>query len=270
MVDGDVLTIRQIPGWNDIGASVVLKGEVLHPGTYGIRPGERLSSVLERAGGFLPTAYPPGAVLESLNVQELQQKSRDKLIEEIQQDSASYKVDINASAQDRAQLQQASIQQHQQEIQALQQAPVTGRVVVRIPSDLKHFRNSPDDVELRDGDSVFIPKRPDFVLVTGQVYNTNAITYIPGQNAAWYLSQAGGATNLANKKAIFIIRADGGVVTGRGQGWWTGNVLSTRIEPGDTIVVPEKPVGGSTAWKNLLSIAQVAQAGALSAFVFTR
>lgn len=270
LVDGDVLTVRQIPGWNDIGASVVLKGEVQHPGTYGIRPGERLSSLLERAGGFLSTAYPPGAVLESLSVRDLQQRSRDKLIQQIQQDSANYKVDVNASAQDRAQLQQASIQQHQQEIQALEQTPVTGRVVVRISSDMKRFRNSSDDVELRDGDSIFIPKRPDFVLVTGQVYNTNAITYIPGRNAAWYLNQAGGATALANKGAIFIVRANGGVVTGRGQEWWSGNVLSTQIQPGDTIVVPEKPVGGSTGWKNLLSVAQIAQAAALSAFVFTR
>lgn len=268
--DGDVLTVREVPGWNDIGASVSLRGEVAHPGTYGIKPGERLSSVLERAGGFLSTAYPPGAVLESVSVRDLQQKSRDKLIQEIQQDSSNSKADINASAQERADLQQASLQQHQQEIQALEQAPVSGRVVVRIPSDLKRFRSFPEDVELRDADSIFIPKRPDFVLVTGQVYNTNAITYVPGRDAGWYLNQAGGPTSLANKKAIFIIRADGGVVTGRGQGWWMGNVLSTRIAPGDTIVVPEKPVGGSTTWKNLLTIAQVAQAGAMSAFVFTR
>lgn len=268
--DGDVLTIRAVPGWNDIGASVTVRGEIEHPGTYGIKPGERLSSVLERAGGFLTTAYSPGAVLESVSVRDLQQTSRDKLIQEIQQDSSNFKADINASAQERADLQQASLQQHQQEIQALEQAPVSGRVVVRIPSDLKRFRNSPDDVELRDGDSLFIPKRPDFVLVTGQVYNTNAITYVPGRDASWYLNQAGGATNLANKKAIFIIRADGGVVSGHREGWWMGSVLSTRISPGDTIVVPEKPVGGSTTWKNLLTIAQVAQAGAMSAFVFTR
>ena len=269
LVDGDVLTIRQIPGWNDIGASVVLKGEVKHPGTYGIRPGERLSSVLERAGGFLPTAYTAGTVMLRTDVRKLQEESREKLIEEIRQDSASTKADINASAQERAELQKASVQQHQEEIQALEQAPVTGRVVTRIPAGLKHFRNSEDDVELRDGDSIFIPKRPDFVLVTGQVYNSNAITYVPGRNARWYLSQAGGATNLAEKGAIFIVRADGGVITGRGQGWWTGNVLSKTIEPGDTIVVPEKPVGGSTTWKNLLSVAQIAQAAALSAFVFT-
>jgi protein involved in polysaccharide export with SLBB domain len=61
--DGDVLSIRQSPGWNDIGASVSVRGEVQHPGSYGIRPGERLSSVLARAGGFSAQAYPYGAVL---------------------------------------------------------------------------------------------------------------------------------------------------------------------------------------------------------------
>lgn len=267
--DGDVLTIKQVPGWNDIGASVTLSGEVRHPGVYGIRPGERLSSVLERAGGFRPTAYPAGAVLESDSVRALQQKSREKLIEEIRRDATNTKAGINATAAEQAQLQQASIEQHQQEIKALEQAPVTGRMVIRLQSNLAHFRNTPDDVELRNGDSISIPKRPDFVLVTGQVYNSNAVTYLPGRNAGWYLSQAGGPTSLANKKAIFVVRANGGVVTGRGEGWWSGNVLSTRIEPGDTIVVPEKPVGGSTTWKNLLSVAQIAQAGAMSAFVFT-
>jgi protein involved in polysaccharide export with SLBB domain len=44
--NGDTLTIRQISGWNDLGASVTISGEVAHPGNYGIRPGERLSSVL--------------------------------------------------------------------------------------------------------------------------------------------------------------------------------------------------------------------------------
>src|SRR5258708_33381471 len=61
--DGDILTIRQLPRWNDIGASITVRGEVLHPGTYGIGPGERLSSVLSRSGGFGPEAYPYGAGL---------------------------------------------------------------------------------------------------------------------------------------------------------------------------------------------------------------
>ena len=55
--DGDILTIRQLPRWKDIGAAMTVRGEVLHPGTYGIEPGERLSSVLARSGGFGSEAY---------------------------------------------------------------------------------------------------------------------------------------------------------------------------------------------------------------------
>ena len=60
--DGDVLSVPELPGWKDLGASITVKGEVRNPGVYGIRPGERLSSVLKRAGGLLPTAYPQGAI----------------------------------------------------------------------------------------------------------------------------------------------------------------------------------------------------------------
>jgi len=64
MRDGDILTIRQLPRWTDIGASMTVRGEVLHGGTYGIAPGERLSSVLARSGGFGPEAYAYGAVFD--------------------------------------------------------------------------------------------------------------------------------------------------------------------------------------------------------------
>jgi exopolysaccharide biosynthesis WecB/TagA/CpsF family protein len=78
--NGDVLTIRQLPGWNDLGASMSVKGEVKHPGSYGIRPGERLSSILERAGGFGPNAYPYGAVLQRVQVRELESRSQQEVI----------------------------------------------------------------------------------------------------------------------------------------------------------------------------------------------
>ena len=81
--DGDVLTIRQAPGWNDIGASATVRGEVQHSGSYGIRPGERLSSVLERAGGFSAEAYPYGAVLMRREVREVEMKSHLALVQRI-------------------------------------------------------------------------------------------------------------------------------------------------------------------------------------------
>lgn len=263
--DGDVLTIKELPGWNDIGASITVRGEVRHPGTYGITAGERLSSVLERAGGFLPTAYPPAAVLERISVKQLQEKSRNELIQQVEQNATDVKVSLNSTAADQAALQSAALQQQQQVLAALKNAPVTGRLVVHLRNNLKSFENSQDDIKVQAGDILVIPKRPDFVLVTGQVYNSNAITYEPGRTAGWYLSRAGGVTGLGNKKAIFIVRSDGSVASGSENHWWHGDVLSAQMGPGDTIVVPEKPIGGSLFWKNLIQISQVASSTAIVA-----
>jgi hypothetical protein len=93
------------------------------------------------------------------------------------------------------------------------------------------------------------------------------LTYTPGRNAGWYLSRAGGATQLGNKGAIFIIRSDGSVTSGREGSLWSGGVLAATMGPGDTIVVPEKPVLGGTALKNILSVAQIASSAALVAAV---
>jgi protein involved in polysaccharide export with SLBB domain len=268
--DGDTMTIRQIPGWKDVGASVTVAGEAMHPGVYGIKPGERLSSVLKRAGGFLGTAYPQGAILERNDVREFQEKSKQDLIQRIEQDLGNVKTALTDNPQEQAALQQAAMQQRQRVLESLRATPVTGRLVIRLHNNLAEFEKSPYDIEMRDGDRLYIPKRPNFVLVTGQVYNSNAITFVPRKNAGWYLRRAGGVTGLANKSAIFIVRANGEVVSAGNGGWWGGGVLSARIEPGDTIVVPEKPLGGSTFWKNFLAVAQLVQGGAIAAAVVTR
>jgi polysaccharide export outer membrane protein len=267
LFNGDTLTIRQIPGWNDLGASVTVNGEVAHPGNYGIRPGERLSSVLARAGGFLPSAYPQGMVFEREVVRELERKNRDDLIQRIRQEVSTFKPSIQETGQDQAALAQAALAQRNNEIAALEAAPVTGRLVVRLPSNLARYQGSPDDIEVRRGDTLYIPKRPDFVIVSGQVYNSNAITYRPHHNAGWYLRQAGGPTDQGNLKMTFVVRADGAVVSSQGSPLWNGGVLSTVVEPGDTIVVPEKAIGGSNGWKNLIAISQLASAAATTAFI---
>jgi polysaccharide biosynthesis/export protein len=264
--DGDVLTVPQQARWKDMGATVTLRGEVAKPGVYGIEPGERLSSLLRRAGGMLPTAYPQAAVFERVEVRKMQEQSRQELIQRIEQESTVVKTALNTSGTDEAALQQAAEQQRQRVVDALRRAPVSGRLVVHVREGKRDFAGSPDDIELRAGDTLEIPKQPGFVLIVGQVYNSNAITYTPGKNAAWYLSRAGGATGLANKRAIFVIRASGAVTSGSG-GLWSGGVLSSAIGPGDTIVVPERVVGGGTVWKNLVAVAQIAQAGALAAAV---
>lgn len=262
--DGDVLTVRQLAGWKDIGASITISGEVMHPGTYGIREGEKLSSVLMRAGGFRTTAYPIGAILEREQVKELQQRTREELIRRIEAESTNVKA-TGATASDQVALAQAALVQRQQVVANLKSQPPSGRMVIHITGDVSRWANTPYDIELRTGDTLFIPKKPNFVMVSGEVYNPAAITYAPGRNAGWYLHRAGGATDLGNKKNIFVIRADGSVI-GSSAGVFSSGVLGTVLQPGDTVVVPDKIMGASKL-QTLLATGQLASSLAVAATV---
>jgi protein involved in polysaccharide export with SLBB domain len=266
---GDVLTILQIPGWGDIGRSVTIKGEVLYPGNYGINEGEHLSTFLKRVGGFRPTAYPAGIVLEREEVRKLEEQGRQELISRLQ--SSAPKVSATSTGQDQAALSQSVQQQQQQAIASLRNQPAAGRLVINIKENISEWENTPADIALRAGDVIVVPKKPNFVLSYGQVYNANAITYRPGKTAGWYLKQAGGPTELANKKGIYVIRANGAVVSSSGAAdWFSGGVLSTKMQPGDILVVPEKFVTGSSAWKTTLEATQFLANLALAAAVVAK
>jgi protein involved in polysaccharide export with SLBB domain len=148
-------------------------------------------------------------------------------------------------------------------------API-GRVVIHIQPDMKDWRNTAADVVLRDGDVLLIPKKANYVLVSGQVFNATAISYRPGRSAQWYLSQAGGLSQMADKSAVFVVRADGSVLGAKNNsGWWAGNPLSAALKPGDSIVVPEKaPKIGSRNWSTTLQAAQIATSVALTVAYF--
>lgn len=267
---GDVVSVRQITGWRDIGASITLQGEVLYPGTYGIQEGERLSSVLKRAGGFRSTAYPAGAVLEREEVRELGEKGRQETIRRIEAAGVPSKLGLTTSGSEQAAMVQAMMAQQQQVLARMKSQSASGRLVIKVSPDIASWENTPADIEVRAGDALTIPKRPNFILVNGQVYNASAITHVPGKSAGWYLRQAGGMTQFADKKELFIIRANGSVVSSNGNGsWFKGSLLNTKLQPGDTIVVPERVVGGSLFWKNLLTSAQVTSSLAIAARVAT-
>jgi protein involved in polysaccharide export with SLBB domain len=118
---------------------------------------------------------------------------------------------------------------------------------------------------VRDGDVLLIPKKADFVAVTGQVFNPTAIGYRPGRSAKWYLSQAGGLTQLADKKAAFVIRGDGSVISSKNNpGFWSGDPLDATLKPGDSIVVPERAPNIARNWANLFQAGQVASSLAVA------
>jgi protein involved in polysaccharide export with SLBB domain len=266
--NGDVLTIRQLPGWNDLGASIALKGEVSHPGTYGIRPGERLSSVLERAGGFQQNAYPYGAVLQRVQVREMELRAQDEEVLRVKDAQSSLELLPDTDPKEK-QAKLTAIQQWQSTLEQLSSNPPLGRVTIRISSRIDRWKNTSADVEVRAGDVLVVPKRPSYVMVTGQVFNPTAVSFRPGKSAKWYLGQSGGPTQVANKKAIFVIRADGSVM-GTKSGLWSGESLSAALQPGDTVVVPEKALGGGLQWQSILLTAQTASAIASTLFIALR
>jgi protein involved in polysaccharide export with SLBB domain len=264
---GDILTIHQLSGWNDIGASVILEGEVTYPGSYGLQEGEHLSSVLRRAGGLRDTAYASGAILIRNQVKDLEEKTKVELIHQIETSSASARLAPNLGNGDQTALLQAATQQQAEVLQRLKSQPASGRLVIHISADIDSWAGTPADIEMHAGDVLTIPKRPGFILVSGQVYNASALTYVPGKEASWYLRRAGGTNDVANRREVFVIRANGSVVGRRSGEWYGSNVLSTRLDPGDVIVVPQRIIGGSLFWKNLLTVAQISSSIAFTAAV---
>ena len=262
--DGDVLTVRQIAGWNDLGATIAVRGEVLHPGAYGIKEGERLSSILARAGGFRDGAYPYGAIFERAEVRELEERNRAQLLSELQSEGMALKG-APVEGDDKP-VKDASVLQWKTTVEKLENTPPSGRLVVHISKDVRRWANTPADIEVRAGDRIYIPKRPGVVVVDGAVFHSTAVAFRPGKSAGWYLRQAGGPSNSANRKAIFVVRADGSVVGGPG-GMFSGGVESAQLFAGDTVVVPEKAFSGTTRFKNAFQVSQIVEAAAIAATV---
>jgi len=266
--NGDVLAVRELPNWSDLGATVTIRGEVVHPGGYGIRPGERLSSVLLRAGGFGPGAYPYGAVLLRAEVQKVEQRSYGELVQRVREQQASLKLTAASSTDPDQRLSaESAFVQWQTTLDNLITTPPTGRVTIQISTNIKNWQGTARDITMRSGDVLVIPKRPSYVMVQGQVYGPTAVAYRPGKSARWYLLQAGGPTNMANKKATFVIRADGTVIGNHSSFWTSGDGLSATLQPGDMVVVPEKALGGPPVWKTIFTNAQVMSSIATSAIL---
>jgi len=263
--NGDVLAIGRIPQWNDLSASVSVKGEVQHPSTYGIDPGERLSSILSRSGGFTSDAFPYGAVLIRQEVRELEMRAHLELVDRVKAEE-KYLRGMPDGDTDQKNAKQTAIAQTETALQQLEATAPVGRVVIHIPSDPRRLANTSADIALRDGDVLIIPKKSNFVMVSGQVYNPTAVSYQPGKSAKWYLSQSGGLTQIADKSAVFVIRADGSVLSAKNNSaFWMGDPMSSVLKPGDSIVVPERaPKIAVRNWAQILQAAQVASSVALT------
>jgi protein involved in polysaccharide export with SLBB domain len=172
---GDVVSIRSLTGWQDIGATVTIKGEVEHAGTYGITDGEHLSEVLKRAGGFLSDAYPYAAVMQRQQGHDLNLQARQQMIRRIEETPITVSSNATGGEQTVENTRKALEAQRQSILDNLRNQPVSGRMVINISTDINNWANTFSDVELRAGDTLYIPKRPDFVMASGQLHHITQV-----------------------------------------------------------------------------------------------
>ncbi len=226
----DELYIKELPNWNEL-ARVVLSGEVKFPGTYILRRGETLRSVIERAGGLTEFAYLKGSVFTREEIKQREQEQIDQLASRMQSDLALMSLE---AAQSNQQGSSSTLTTGRQLLNQLKSTKAVGRLVIDLEQVLSAQVGTIDDVMLKDGDKLLIPRIKQSVTVLGEVQSPVSHIYVKELSQGDYVNQSGGETKKADSKLTYVVRANGGVVVAN-SGWFKRN---TEILPGDTIVVP--------------------------------
>jgi protein involved in polysaccharide export with SLBB domain len=229
----DFLNVKEVPEWS-VQERVTLLGEVRFPGVYPLQRGESLRSVLERAGGLTSAAFPEGAVFTRVELLERERAQIERLAERLQSDLLA--TALQAAAANQAGAGQ-SISVGQSLLTQLKSTKPVGRLVINLSEISGKPFGSDADITLRDGDRLVIPKRKQEVTVIGEVQSATSHFFRPGLTRADYVSMSGGLTRKADTGSIYVVRADGSVVSSEGSGWFRRSA-QVAMKPGDTVVVP--------------------------------
>jgi protein involved in polysaccharide export with SLBB domain len=220
---------------------VTLGGEVVFPGEYTFSRGERLSSIIERAGGFTSVADINAAIFTREKLKEREEQELKRLRQKLNGELSSENLS-DASKGEKPDPRQQALKEEL--ISELNNVEATGRLVIPLQSILD---GDADDVMLEAGDSLIIPQFRQEVSVVGEVQRPTSYFFDKRLNYKDYIEQSGGLLQTANKKGIYIVKASGQVVVPGGK-FLGASRKSTKIEAGDTIVVPldtdERPVKG--------------------------
>jgi len=264
---GDIVTVFSV---NDVRVPqakrqvfVRVEGEVHRPGIYQMAPGEGLPQLLERAGGLTPDAYLFGAEFYREDVRRNQAAALQQLVNrletQVQGRLSSAAANVSgAEAAGVAQLRlQAESEAQKQALQRLRELKPTGRIMLGLQGlDARQAQLPP--LKLESQDRLVIPSRPDFVYVLGSVNTESALIWREGQSVKDYLNQSG-LTGGADLDEMFVIRADGSVISAQRTSWFS-SLERTTVLPGDVIVLPEK-TNRESAWsvftRNAKDITQI-------------
>jgi polysaccharide biosynthesis/export protein len=243
LMPGDVVTVFSK---TDVGAPaarrpvvVSLEGEFAFAGVYQAQPGESLRQLVTRVGGLTPHAYIFGAEFTRESTRKDQEERLKQAILQYEQDvqrAAAARARNITSAEEVASL-KAEADAQQSAVARLRTLRPSGRIVLELPES-PTIADIPE-LALEDGDRFLVPQRPGMVSVFGTVYNESAFLYRPDKSFADYLAQAGGPRREADHRSMYVLRADGSVISKRNTGTLVGSLDSMRLMPGDSIIVPE-------------------------------
>jgi protein involved in polysaccharide export with SLBB domain len=251
----DYLNVKEMPRWKG-QESITIRGEVVFPGSYPIRRGETLSSVIRRAGGVTDLAFPEGSVFTRRELVEQQKAQLEEMAQRVERDLAAISVtDPNASE---------TITIGQTLISQLRSAVATGRLVIRLDDIVAGIPEA--DVILKDGDELMVPDQKQEVTVLGEVQYATSHLYDRALTRDEYIGKSGGLTSRADQRRIYVVRANGEVLAQSGARWFQRGA-TTGMRPGDTIVVPldvDRPLARWTAITQIVYQMAIAAAAVAS------
>jgi polysaccharide biosynthesis/export protein len=241
---GDIITVFS---QNDLAVPLAkrskfvrLEGEFRAAGIYRAEPGETIRQLVARAGGFTPNAYLYGAEFTRESERVAQQKGLDALIQELERDITRNALAPSGVSPDEATDQRARLEAQRQMVDKLREITASGRIVLDLKPDSNSVADLPE-IAVEDGDRFVVPYRPSTIEVLGAVYNKNSFLYRSSGRLDDYLKRAGGPTREADTGRMFVIRADGSILSRQSvKGLWDGGFAALRPMPGDAIVVPER------------------------------
>jgi polysaccharide export outer membrane protein len=204
---------------------VFIYGEVKFPGTYIIESGEKLSNIIKRAGNFTDKAYPKGIVFLRETIKKQKEKEIVNYVKE-KMEILKSALKTTTDTEEKQVIEKGIIS-----LEKLSEIEPTGRIIIKIDK-LENFENSLYDIELENGDIIYVPKKPVYVSIIGEVNNPKNVFYEESLSFNDYIQKVGGFTKDADRKGVFIVRVDG-----------SSDKNLEKIEPGDTIVVPFEPKG---------------------------
>jgi len=233
----DFLVVKELPQWSE-QETIMIGGEVRFPGTYPIRRGETLSSVLKRAGGLNDYAFPEGAIFTRKSLREREAAQMAVLADRLQSDLASLALQATQNVMPGSAQQPATqaLMVGQSLLDNLRELEPVGRLVIDLDRVIAAAPGSHDDVVVKGGDRLLVPGQMQEVTVLGEVQSSTSHLWDPGLTRADYVRMSGGTTQNADRGRIYVVRANGGVVSGYSSAWFKGK--DGMIRPGDTVIVP--------------------------------